>query len=278
MRIPHLFLGVCTLLFAACSAKEILVTDPIQLDVKIDGVNSTKFAFTVTPSNQDAHYSFCVLSSLNQDYYLTPEEQVKNFLKGEKESYNIKKESQVIKESSLVDYTCYRGTRQLISDKHTFNTDFKLLVFQVNPTNFEVIGDIQMEIVHTSAVTLRDFPLKISFKDGIMTIVPPDETTTYFWTFDRTSRVMDNYIWAFGFYYDLVTMYEDYGFMDNVLVIGPQEHSLSRDNMWEDESYTFMGTSYEDDNITSNATIIEFIYHSDREIEVKESYIQGDNN
>lgn len=69
----------------------------------------------------------------------------------------------------------------------------------------------------------------------------------YYWDYDRESRVYDNYNWPYGYFYSLVDMYDQYGFVDKVYSQGP-------------EDYDFSGDWLKDGEITSRVSALTLLY------------------
>lgn len=256
MRKLLFIMGV--LLLAGCTGKEVLVTKEVNLSLKIDEVKGTKVIISITSDNPDAYYSYCLWHDMNVsesvllEYLTTVAE----------EDYNIKKENGALKLASFVDLNCYRGSRTLRATGLTPDTDYKVVVFQLNPTTHEPIGKILSEIIHTKPVNRVPLDIAFSFEGKTITVVPSDQNRTYYWEYDNEQVIYDNFNWPFGWYYSIMDMYEQYGFMNNLLSKGTEVYDAGRDHFEEGEVCVIVAAAYEDGEITSDYVEVSFIYQN----------------
>lgn len=264
MRKVLTLLASAILVLAACTPKDILVTDPTAISFRIDKVKSTKVFFTVTSENPNAYYAYYVA---NLDLDNVPFEEMTDLelanysLDIMKESYDIRNENKGI-HSSIADVSCFRGSRSLKEFLLSMDTRYRLIVFQVNPKTFTVQGEVKGESFRTQSVDKIDFPLAFSVEGNTLTVTPPDNETTYFWDFDTDMRIYDDYIGPQMYYYFLVDMYETYGFMGNVVVKGPQQREVPVNNLKDGAILIAIGAAYDarEEAITSDYYSFDFIY------------------
>ena len=246
---------LCALTLSACTEKVVLVTTPVNLSVRIDEIKGTKAIFTITVDNPDAYYSYCLWNDPNvsneglMDYILT----------ASREDYKIKTENEALKIATYVDYNCYRGTRTLRATRLNPDTEYKFIVFQINPKTGEPIGDIISQTIKTKPVKMEPLDFRFDIRGKTITVIPSDQNRSYYWEYDNLTLMYDNFNWAFGWYLNVVDMYEHYGFMENLLSKGTEVYDASRDSFDEGEICTIVAAAYEDGEITSEYKEFDFI-------------------
>ncbi len=264
MRKVLSLLASAMLVLAACTPKDILVTDPAAISFRIDKVKSSKVFFTVTSENPNAYYAYYVanldLDSVPFDK-MTDLELAHYSLDIMKENYKIRKENKGIS-SSIADISCFRGSRSLKQVLLSMGTRYRLVVFQVNPKTFTVLGEVKGESFQTQFVDIKEFPLAFSVKGNTLTVTPEDNERTYFWDFDTQIRIYDDYLNPKLYFYFLVDMYETYGFMGNVVVKGPQQLEVPVNNLKDGTTFEAIGAAYDTrkEAITSDFCYYSFMY------------------
>ena len=254
-----LFIAACTLLLAGCTAKEILITEPTNLGFKLEEVKGSKIVFTMDPANQDASYTYALCHSSVPEYDLPDRQLAQYFLDVLIESYEtISKNKDVT--ASFVDMSCYRGARTLRINGITPDQDYKLLVFQVNPKTLEILGDVIFTPIHTLPVEMTNLSFTFQTKGEVMTITPSDPDCLYYWDYDPSERIYDNYNGPEGFFYHLIDMFDEYGFMDEVYSRGAEKYDFSEDKLRAGKEYIIVAGSCKDGEMTSKVQIMSFIY------------------
>ena len=249
-------IALCALALSACTEKVVLVTSPINLSLRIDEIKGTKAIFTITVDNPDAYYSYCLWNDPN----ISDEALLDYILSAAEEDYKIKTENGALKIASYVDYNCYRGTRTLRATRLYPDTQYKLMVFQMNPKTMKPIGKAISQTIKTKPVTETPMDFQIVIRGTAITVIPSDQNRTYYWEYDNQDLMYDNFNWPFGWYLSIVDMYEHYGFMDNLLSKGTVVYDADRDSFDEGEICTIVAAAYEDGEITSPYTEFDFIY------------------
>lgn len=246
------------LLLASCSEKTVTVTKPVGLSLHIDEVKGTKIILTITSDNPDAYYSYCLWNELTG----SPEALLAYLTETAESDYEVRKSNDALKIASFADLNCYRGTRTLRATSLNPDSDYTVLVFQLNPTTHERIGEILVETVHTKPVDRRPLEFEFRLQGETITIIPSDRDRTYFWDYDTQKQMYDNYFWPFGWYYTLIDMYEQYGFMENLLSKGTEVYDASGDHFEENEICSLIACAYEEGELTSDYVEVVFIYRN----------------
>lgn len=249
-------IALCALALSACTEKVVLVTSPINLSVRIDEIKGTKAIFTITVDNPDAYYSYCLWNDPN----ISDEALLDYILSAAEEDYKIKTENEALKIASYVDYNCYRGTRTLRATGLNPDTEYKFIVFQMNPKTMKPIGKAISQTIKTKPVKMKPLDFQFEIRGRNITVIPSDQDRSYYWEYDNLTLMYDNFNWAFGWYLNVVDMYEHYGFMENLLSKGTEVYDASRDSFDEGEICTIVAAAYEDGEITSPYTEFDFIY------------------
>lgn len=254
-----LFIAACTLLLAGCTAKEILITEPVNLNFKLDEVKGSKVIFSMEPASQDACYTYALCHSSIPEYNLPDRQLAQYFLDVKIESYETISKNKGTK-ASFVDMSCYRGTRTLRITGVTPDQDYKLLVFQVNPKTLEILGDILCTPIHTLPVEMTNLSFTFQTEGEVMTITPSDPDCLYYWDYDPAERIYDDYNGPEGFFYHLIDMFDEYGFMDEVYSRGAEKYDFSEDKLRVGKEYIIVAGACKDGEMTSKVQIMSFVY------------------
>lgn len=258
MRNFKFFLLAC-LMLTGCTAKEILVSTPVDMDVTVDRVGRTKLVFSIKVSNQDAHYCYSLFPAENTQEYFTGTDQeiAEKYLNLDRESYATLNNN-LPQECSFTEYACYRGNRTLKMVNLKPNYKYKLLVFQVDPVQQIVIGNVISKVITTKALDENNLFFTFDFSDQGVTITPSDSEATYYWDFERSDRIYDSYLSPYLYFYSLLDMYEDYGFINNILYKGVTRYDFGRDGIKEGVNYVLIAAACSNGEIASGVTEAEF--------------------
>ena len=258
-QMKTLMAAVAAVVLVSCTAREINVTKAVGMDFKINYVSGTKVSFNVIPGNEDAWYGCLVVASDLPDYNVPEKKAAQNYIDFLEDEYDQLDNPT----GSFMNMSCYRGKREIRFTHLSSNTDFKLLVFQVNPKTNEVLGDICSEIIHTKAVEMKDLEFKLEIEGNSLTLTPDDPERTYIWSIDRENRITDNYLMPYFYLYDLIDMYEKYGFVKTLMTKGQSRYELDPEVLWQDMNYCVAAIAYDGTEITSDIWSAYFIYLSD---------------
>ena len=273
MRNASIF-AVCMLLLAGCTAREVNVTTPVPLNMKIEEVKGSKVIFSMDPANQDAWYSYGLVPSVAEEYKMSDMELARYYVAVNLESYeNIKKETDRI--TTYTDMYCMRGSRTIRANYLLDNTEYRLIVYQVNPKTLEVMNNIQSTTFQTLPIEMEDMDFTFEIEDGILDITPSDPDRVYYWDFDLSVRIYDNYLRASGYFYHVLDMLDEYGFMGEMYSKGGELYNLKGHNLINGMDYTLVAGATKDGEITSPVTVLEFTYY-DSGIKVTAQYKESE--
>lgn len=257
MRKIAIVTGVLSLLLGACTGREILVTEPTALNVKMVEVKGSKIIFSVNPDNQDATYAYSICSEGGDLYPASFREQARTMVKlWEESEYN--KELNRSSDASFSDIYFYRGSRTIRITALQDDYNYKLAVFQIDPVTHEILGTVFGEQIHTPAVKKEDLHFTFQADGEVLTIIPSDQERIYYWDFDPVSRVYDNFFWPKSFIYNLLEMYDQYGFSDEVYSMGTEEYDFSTHHLMGGEEHIVVASACDDGEITSKVTSMFF--------------------
>lgn len=265
-------LAVCMLLLAGCTPLEIDVTTAVPLHMKVEEVKGSKIIFSMDPEDPNAWYGYGLVPSVTEEYKMTDRELARFYAEGYLESYEIvKKDTDRI--TTFLDMYYMRGSRTIRATTLGPDTEYRLVVYQINPKTFEVMDNIQSATLHTLPIDMEDMDFAIKMDNGILDIVPSDPDRVYYWDYDLSARIYDNYLWSYGYFYHLLDMLDEYGFMGEMYSQGGESYNLKADHLVNGTAYTLVAGATEDGEITSPVTVVEFTYYDDG-IKITDQYKQ----
>ena len=256
-----LYISLTALLTLAC-AKDIPVTEPCNYDIKLDWVKGSKIRFTVTPDNQGAFYCYGLLSA-NQEQASWPDSRILEWQIGlMRELVEIRqKEDGFV--ASLTDMFCFKGTRTYTITRLADDSDFILLLFQINPLSLEPVGSLYRVPFKTRTIPDKNLTFTIRPHGSGFTITPSDLTRTWFWEYETEERIFYAYGSPYSFYYEIMNMYEEYNFLENMLSRGEDDWDFERgddNSIKEGVRYTLVAAGCEDGDFTSDLHFASFEY------------------
>lgn len=256
-----LYICLAGLLVLGCS-KDKPVTTPCGFDLKVDWVKGSRAQFTITPDNSNARYCYGVIAADHPLYNQSDAEIIQFQMDWMNSDYaNLGKEGKT--DGDFLDMFCYKGVRTVKSILLPPDIDHKLLVFQVNSQTCELVGPIHSIVFHTQHVPEVELTFTIESQDNMFRILPSDKSVTWFWEYEREDRIYDVYEDAYYFYYDIIDLYDEYGFLEHNLSIGDDEWVLPRDDRSIREGVKYimmMSACTADGEICSDVTYAEFVY------------------
>lgn len=254
-----LYLSLAVLLTAGC-VKETFITTPCHIDCKTEWIKGSKILFTVTPDNKDACYTYGLLSADQEEAQWSDEKITEWQMGWMKEIYEAMKDYEKTVDT-FIDRFCFKGTRSFKIDRLSSDTDFVILVFQVNPLTLEAIGPLTRIPFKTASVPHYDttFCIRLNGKDSF-TLIPSDTERTWGWEYEADFRIDFAYGTPYSFFYEILGMYEEYDFLDDQLCKGPCDWTFSKDDpsIKEGISYTLMAAGCENGEITSDIHFAHF--------------------
>ena len=255
-----ILLAFAALLAAAC-VKERMVTTPCSFDIKINWTKGTRVQFTVTPADQDATYAYGVLVDEEGIYDdMTDAELMEWQLEWMRTVHErMSKEQEDV--NTPANTFCYKGPRTIKDVRLASGKKWILYVFQVNPETFQAIGPLYREHFSTREVKDEDLNFTILTGPNSFTIQPEDPERTWFWEYEREDRIEDVYGTPFAFFYNVIDMYDEYDFLENLLCTGPFTYMPEMDrSLREGVKYTIAMAGCEGGEITSDVLYADFIY------------------
>lgn len=258
-----LFIASILLLAGCASTKDKFSPDACSFDIKITEVKGTRVKFTITPQDEYACYAFGILNSYDPSFNEPAKTLAENQIGWMNERYDMMS-SDGEYSGSFMDMFCYRGPRSLSKDNLSSDTEHKLIIMQVNPETHSIIGEPVVVQFRTKQVLKNtSLTFDIRFEDDKVIIVPSDLNVTYCWDYENKELIENRYITPNQYFRRLIYMYEDYEFMDNILSKGRDEWEFSAEDpdMVEGETCTLVVAGYENGEINTDLTILDFIYH-----------------
>ena len=256
-----LYLCLTGLLALGC-AKEKMATTPCGFHLQVDWVKGSRAQFTVTPENPNARYCYGVIAADHPLYNRSDAEIIQYQMDWMNSDYaNLRKEGKV--QGEFEDLFCYKGTRSIKSKLMPPDLDHKLLVFQVNPETDQNIGPLHTVTFHTQPIPEVELSFTIQYKNNMFRILPSDKNVTWFWEYEREDKIEDVYEDPYFFYYDILDMYDEYGFLEHSLITGDDEWVLPQDDRSIKEGVTYimvLSACTADGEICSDVSYATFVY------------------
>ena len=233
-----LYLCLAGLVTLGCS-KEKMVTSACDFELKVDWVKGSRAQFSVTPAIEGATYAYIVISDDHSQYGRNDTEIIAYQMNWLRTIYSdLQKEGDV--SGSFSDICCFKGPRTIKSKFLSSDKDYELLVFQVNPETDQPIGPLYTCAFHTKPIPKVDLGFTVRYQDNMFYIQPEDKTVRWFWEYELDDKIQDVYDDPFIFLYEIIDMYDEYGFLEHALCLGDQSWELPRDDrsIKEGASYT----------------------------------------
>lgn len=265
MKNSKLSIAVAALLslMTGC-AKEQYLQQECGLDVKINHVRSGQMSFTVTPDNEKACYCFTVLNAKDNGFEISDEDFVASRL-GEMIRQYEEYQSSDSSVGSFADIFCFRGTRTLTVSDLVNGIQYRLFVFQVDPRNRTALGPLYKFDFSSAPPAANGLTFRIVCWGTGIYIVPSDEKSPWFWEYEMSRRIEELYGTPYKFYHDMIDMFEQFGFMENVVRTGTLFWDFSTDGpvMNESEEYTLVLSGYNNGEITTGILTSRFHYYGE---------------
>ena len=229
--------GLLALVALGCN-KDRPVTTPCGFDVSVDKVKGSKVEFTITPDNPNASYIYG-LASENQDQFIWDGEKLIAWELGWMGAMYNSKESLEPAIGTFIDMFGYKGPRKFKSSRLVTGIQYRLYVIQIDPTTEKAIGPLHEVIFQTKAIPEVNLEFTLVCVGDKLSILPSDKQETWFWEYEMNYRIEDVYGDADTFFYYIIDMYENYGFLDQLLCRGNAEWVFSRDDRSLKEGYDY---------------------------------------
>lgn len=253
-----LLLSLIVPMLAACS-KEQISSRPCDFDVEITELKGSKIRFTITPSNPEAYYTFALIAGDEPMYEISGEPLIARQMTILKEFYDLFGRFGR-KNASFADSFCYKGRTEQAELFLSRDMPYKLAVFQVNPWKMEGMGTPEEVFFRTLNPKIIDLDFDLQFSGDTLRIHPSDPERTYVWDYESKEIVDDEYGSPLIYYYTLMDMYEQYGFMESVLCEGDFEWVFPRDDegMPAGKDWYLILSGYKDGEVDSEETLVLF--------------------
>lgn len=265
--IAYLFLGITLL---SCSDKAAI---PAEIRMKLEYVGGSRARFSVASSSQSIYYSYVLVNERDDDFLLDDTTLANNEIKRMDESYLYF--DQLGNQASYLDAFCYRGSRQISLSSLADGLTFRLIVFQIHPKTHKLIGEPVSLPFRTKTVPESDMTFSVDFAGDELIITPSNDEEPYFWDYENLSVITDVYYFPDNYFYKLVGMYQEYGFLESMLSQGRDAWEFTMDkDIKEGDEMVLMVAPVVDGEFTRSPLEIHFIYH-EGDIEVTE-YLDPD--
>lgn len=258
-----LYFAVLSLALLSCTNK---AEQPAEFQLVLESVGGSRARFSVSCTSRDVYYTYRLCSETDYDWWNRPDMDVaREEIARMEESFQFFAKVDVEKDVSFADRFLYRGSRQFTMQTLNDDTDFRFMVFQVSPTTHSIIGEPISVPFHTREIPERDLSFDVKFEGNTMVITPSDDSLTYFWEYESTELVNENYYFASNYAYSLISMYDEYGFMESQLSTGQEIWDFA-DDSWikEGDSCTLVVAGCEDGELTTEVKEYRFVYMKDR--------------
>jgi len=249
------------LLLAACTNKDKMATEPCSFEVKVKKVTGTKVWLDITPANDAAYYAFGMVDEGLPYYDMDVHKLAVNQLEMMHETYT-RYAAHRPNVGSFLDFYCYREARQVKETHLLSDWSYRLLLIQVNPKTIEMIGDPVVVDFHTGPVDFDpDFTIDFKCDGSKLILIPSNLEADYYWDYDETAVINEEYGSPEMYFYDLVDMNEDYEFMPNMIDRGVCEYDLAYDRgIDEGVRHTIVATGYKNGEINTFYIKQDFIF------------------
>lgn len=259
------FLLFITLVFLFASCGKDKTTVESEFRVELTYVGASRARITVAAMNMKAYYSYIQLSPQEEYYSSSAKEAIKA------EVAFLEDAITYFENSNFTDAFCYRGSRQFTFSGIGDDTDYRFILFQIHPKTHELIGEPIEVFYHTRPIPRRDLTFEVEIEESALRITPSDNSFTYFWDYELSETIADDYYFPQSFLYSLAGMYYEYGFLDSELSRGNVFWDFNLDDkMTTDKEYTLVIAGCEEAEFTTHPTQLRFVWHGPNDVEVVE--------
>ena len=253
------FALLAVMLVLGCT-KEKIATEPCSFTITIDQVTGSKMQATIVPENEHACYVYSLIGPDYPQYNYSDAELADFELAWMEDMYQTLQKAEG--QASFMDLFGYKGPRTIRSLQLKADNDFRLIVFQINPETRKAIGPVYKTDFRTKPIRQSDLRFKVQYGGDQLRIIPSNDSETWFWEYEKDAVIRGSYYSPYFFYYSVIDMYAQYGFLENQICQGPDEWSLTRDDksFKADTVYTLCVSGCEDGEITTDVQYLDFIY------------------
>lgn len=253
------FLGLAILVAALGCSKQDMANTPCDFKITIDEVRATKIKFTITPDNDYATYVYGIIPDAEPMNTWTDKELMDWQLKWMEDTYTHYEQVEELV-GTFSDIFCYHGQRQNKDLLLTPDSDYYLLVYQIDTEKRIPIGSLYRRAFRTKHIETQDITFKIQCQGDYIRIVPSNPGSEWFWEYETDERIRKVYGDNYTFFYAILDMYDEYDFLDNLVCHGDEEWVFSRDDpsIMEDTEYTLAISGCAEGEINSEVYYASF--------------------
>lgn len=266
MRRILVLLSLVLLLLPSCS-KDYGSEKVSELRIELDGLVGTRVRIMVASMNTKAYYSYVQLASQDEYYSASSEEVAKYEIGRMEDNYEYYDELDI--KGSFLDVFCYQGSRQFSVRGLTPDTDFRYIFFQLHPKTHALIGEPVEVKFRTKPVPERDLTFDVQIVDNQIWIHPSDLSLTYFWQYEDNDIIEDAYFFPQEYLYELMSLYDEYGFLESELTKGPDVWNFADDKWFQPgKECTLVIAGCENGDFTTHPQQLVFRYNGPSDIEI----------
>ena len=251
------------LLLIGCNPNN--VSEPSKMDIVVDTIRATQIQITFSAENEDAYYLLGVVYADDIKQFGTIDNLIQENLDYLSSLFERENSADDIY-SSFEEMYLYRGSKKMGFYYLPPETNFIVFSVQVNPSTRKIIGEVETKEVRTPSLVKSDNMFNVwAIEDTIF--IYPSNDDPYWWDYISKTDIDSIFNGNPATYvYETVDMYEEYGFMENDLSVGPTKWVISEDDpsIEEGEEYFFYIMGY---NGEINTEVSEYSFtYSDKEI------------
>ncbi len=259
------FLLLASLVLLLVSCGKDITTEESEFRVELTYVGASRARITVAAMNMKAYYSYILMSPQEAYFSASAKEAI------DAEIPFLENAVTYFENTNFLDAFCYRGSRQFTFSGIGDDTDYRFILFQINPKTHEIIGDPIEVFYHTRPLPRRDLTFSVEIEDSALRITPSDNALTYLWDYELSETIADNYFFPQSYLYDLAAMYYEYGFLESNLSQGFEYWDFDlNDSMTAEQEYTLVIAGCEEAEFTTPPMQLRFIWHKPGQVEVVE--------
>lgn len=252
------------LCLAACHSQDKLDVKPATLEVKVDKVGATKATFSVTSSRPDATYIYLGVGAWEDDWYSWSDQEIAQEYLNRLVKMDQDEKIQKTVVANFQDRFCFKGSRSFRFQFMAKDMDYRVIVAQVDPEKKALVGNAVSAFFHTQDIPAVNVDFEASLDGDILSITPTDNTVAYYWDYESLGYFWGDLASAVYYYLYMVTdMYEEYGFIDQVVSKGPVSYNLAEEDkgMVDGDITIVFATAYANHEMATNPSIWAFEYH-----------------
>jgi len=243
------------LVLAGCAKDHGLSDQPFTIGIK--SVQAKAVWADIVPESNDFSYNYGTVSIKDyEEKYKTDEALIKAIDKEDKEYW----ENNLKDQMSFSDAFLCNGAYFLKGSPLEPETDYYVFAFPYDK-NENPICKVVKQRFRTTDFIPSDIDFSVSLNGSVITVVPTDSTDTYYYDYDKVESVNTNFKGSPSLmYYYLVYKYEEYGFLSEMTVQGPDESDMSEFfTLSPGQEFYLVGSGY-NNGVNSQYRIFKLTY------------------